>query len=33
MMKSAYVVKEFGEFTKTQSFAYTFLYTVLQKPN
>ena len=32
-MKSAYVVKEFGEFAQAQSFAYTFLYTVLQKPN
>lgn len=33
MMKSAYVVKEIDEFAQAQSFAYTVLYTVLQKPN
>jgi len=30
MMKSAYVVSEFAQ---AQSFAYTFLYAILQKPN
>jgi len=33
MMKSAYIVKEFGEYAQAQSFAYALLYDVIQKPN